>query len=469
MIIKKSLRVFIKSRNKQIICRVKWMQGEIDFYIGYYGGETKWDKANQLPLRNTTHTIGKHKTIASEINRAIGGYKNAIEDVFKYYEGVQHIPTKEEVKLMVNERLGKVKVSVENKSFFTVWDEYIEAQKKQKNWVPNVTKKFISLKNILRSFSPDLSFQNLTENKLLALRDWFVEYRTEDKNGKLQHKYRNTTINKYFDFLEWFLRWANENGLLIHQETLKFNTCLKEIPTSVSFLTWKELMQFYDFQYPRNKKNLELARDLFCFMAFTSLRYSDLTSLRWSDIEGKNMNIVTEKTDDRLQIALNDCALSILRKYKKTEQEGERVFPPLSNQKLNDYLKEAALLARLKKKWVDEYYTGNERRRDEYKFYQIISCHDARRTFICCSLVLGIPPEVVMKWTGHRDYASMKPYIEISEEAKADYMKRWNKPKENVKSRLISTLEELLSDNEAIEKVECLMNSLLNNSCSCSH
>ena len=37
------------------------------------------------------------------------------------------------------------------------------------------------LKNILRSFSPDLSFQNLTENKLLALRDWFVEYRTEDK------------------------------------------------------------------------------------------------------------------------------------------------------------------------------------------------------------------------------------------------------------------------------------------------
>lgn len=200
MNIRKNLRVFIKSRNKQIICRVKWVKGEIDFYIGYYGDETKWDKANQLPLRNTTHTVGKHKAIASEISRAIGGYKNAIEDVFKYYEGVQHIPTKEEVKLMINERLGKVKVSVENKNFFTVWDEYIEVQKKQKNWVPNVTKKFISLKNILRSFSPDLSFQNLTENKLLALRDWFVEYRTEDKNGKLQHKYRNTTINKYFEF-----------------------------------------------------------------------------------------------------------------------------------------------------------------------------------------------------------------------------------------------------------------------------
>lgn len=72
MNIKKNLRVFIKARNKQIICRVKWMQGEIDFYIGYYGDEVKWDKANQIPLRNTTHTVGKHKATASEISRAIG-------------------------------------------------------------------------------------------------------------------------------------------------------------------------------------------------------------------------------------------------------------------------------------------------------------------------------------------------------------------------------------------------------------
>lgn len=433
MIIKKSLRVFIKSRNKQIICRVKWMQGEIDFYIGYYGDETKWDKANQLPLRNTTHTAGKHKATASEINRAIGSYKNAIEDVFKYYEGIKHVPAKEEVKLMVNERLGKVRVSVEDKKFFTVWDEYVESQKKQRNWKPNVTKKFISLKNILQEFAPDLSFQNLTEKKLLDLRDWFTSYREEDETGKLQPKYRNRTINKYFNLLGWFLRWADKNNLLIHQDTLKFDTCLKVIPRAVSFLTWKELMQFYDFQYPRHNKNLELARDLFCFMAFTSLRYSDLTSLRWSDIEGKTMNIVTEKTDDRLQIILNDWALSILKKYKKTKQREGRVFPPLSNQKLNDRLKEAALLAQLNKTWVDEYYVGNERIRDDYKFYQIISCHDARRTFICNSLVLRIPPEAVMKWTGHSDYASMKPYIEIPNEAMTDYMERWNKPKENVK------------------------------------
>ena len=50
------------------------------------------------------------------------------------------------------------------------------------------------------------------------------------------------------------------------------------------------------------------------------------------------------------------------------------------------------------------------------------SCQ-ARRTFICFALSSGIPPQVVMKWTGHSDYQAMKPYIEIAEKTKADAMK----------------------------------------------
>ena len=38
------------------------------------------------------------------------------------------------------------------------------------------------------------------------------------------------------------------------------------------------------------------------------------------------------------------------------------------------------------------------------------------KTFICFALSNGIPPDVVMKFTGHCDYKSMKPYI--TEDAK---------------------------------------------------
>ena len=49
-----------------------------------------------------------------------------------------------------------------------------------------------------------------------------------------------------------------------------------------------------------------------------------------------------------------------------------------------------------------------------------------RRTFICNALALGIPAQVVMKWTGHSDYKAMKPYIDIADDIKANAMNKFN-------------------------------------------
>ena len=59
------------------------------------------------------------------------------------------------------------------------------------------------------------------------------------------------------------------------------------------------------------------------------------------------------------------------------------------------------------------------------KFAQILAALTPRihrRTFICFALSSGIPPQVVMKWTGHSDYKAMKPYIDIAEKTKANAM-----------------------------------------------
>ena len=54
--------------------------------------------------------------------------------------------------------------------------------------------------------------------------------------------------------------------------------------------------------------------------------------------------------------------------------------------------------------------------------YELIGTHAGRRTFICFALSSGIPPQVVMKWTGNSDYQAMKPYIDISEKTKVNAM-----------------------------------------------
>lgn len=237
--------------------------------------------------------------------------------------------------------------------------------------------------------------------------------------------------------LKSFLRWVSRNGYVIQPGVLEFKPKLKVIPKAVTFLKYKELMHFFHYEYPKEKEHLSKARDMFCFMAFTSLRYSDLAALKPVNLVDGYLDFCTEKTDDKLHIALNEHAMKIIEKY--SWYKGDTIFPVPSNQKLNDYLKEAAKLAELDREISQVYFKGNTRHEDTYKFWEQISCHDARRTFVCCSLALGIPASVVMSCTGHSDYESMKPYIEVADETQKMQMEKWNT--HQYKSGIIESME----------------------------
>lgn len=60
----------------------------------------------------------------------------------------------------------------------------------------------------------------------------------------------------------------------------------------------------------------------------------------------------------------------------------------------------------------------------------IVSTNDIQTFSVKCLgyelVIIGIPPNVVMKWTGHSDYSSMKPYIDIVDSIKASSMTKLN-------------------------------------------
>ena len=82
------------------------------------------------------------------------------------------------------------------------------------------------------------------------------------------------------------------------------------------------------------------ARDLFCFCAFTSLRYSDVVEVRRVDIHKGVLNITTQKTHDRLPIVLHKNALAILEKYKDEDFKNGKALPYITNQQMNRALKD---------------------------------------------------------------------------------------------------------------------------------
>lgn len=69
-------------------------------------------------------------------------------------------------------------------------------------------------------------------------------------------------------------------------------------------------------------------------------------------------------------------------------------------------------------------YRGQERIDVYYPKWELVGTHTGRKTFTTQSLSRGIPAEIVMKWTGHKDYRAMKPYIAVVDKLKAQAMKK---------------------------------------------
>ena len=93
---------------------------------------------------------------------------------------------------------------------------------------------------------------------------------------------------------------------------------------------------------------------------------------------------------------------------------------------MNRNIKELCKLAGINEEIRVTTYKGNERKDEIHPKWELVGTHTGRRTFIVNALSLGIPPNVVMKWTGHNDYKAMKPYIDIVDSIKASEMTKLN-------------------------------------------
>ena len=407
------------TENVPIRMRVNFASKRIEFTTGYRIDSAKWDADKQRVKNGCSNKL---KQSASEINASLLEYYTEIQSIFKRFEVEDVMPTPEQIKEVFNALHKPVSEEPKPKKealpcdFFQVFDDFVEDCGRQNNWTDSTFEKFAAVKNHLTNFREGLTFEFFDER---GLND-YVGYLRDVK------EMRNTTIGKQLSFLKWFLRWAFKKG--VHQNNAydSYKPKLKSTQKKIIFLTWDELNRLREFKIPSNKQALERVRDVFLFQCFTGLRYSDVFNLRRSDIKGDHIEVTTVKTSDSLIIELNNHSKAILDKYKDVAFEDDKVLPVITNQKMNDYLKELAELAGIDEPIRQTYYKGNERIDDVTPKYALLGTHAGRRTFICNALALGIPPQVVMKWTGHSDYKAMKPYIDIADDIKANAMSKFN-------------------------------------------
>ena len=315
--------------------------------------------------------------------------------------------------------------------------EFIQDQRLANQWEPSTVKMMHTLRHHLARFGQahDLSYFDAEGI------DRFVAYLRRDAG------LQEISVRKNYKNLIWFLHWAVRKGYMPREQLLTNKQKFKIVQKPVIFLTREELLRVYNYKVPptgtvvtlRDSDGKEYskritgsaaigrARDLFCFCAFTSLRYSDMAKLCRTDIDQDYIYVTTQKTHDRLPIDLNSYAKAILDKYSRCRFKGNRALPVMSNQELNIYLKDLCELCGICSPVRIVKYCNGLRVEEVFPKWKRITSHCARKTFICYALSIGIPPVVVMKWTGHSDYKSMKPYIDIASDRKTAAMRLFDR------------------------------------------
>ncbi len=235
--------------------------------------------------------------------------------------------------------------NTKKKGIFDIYEEFLDYKKIK------VTErsgyKLRRAKDLLQEYDERMSFDKVTP---AFFENFFAFLIT--KKGML-----NNTAYKNIQFLKSFLIWANNNGFTNNNSYKSFHG--KNESNEVIYLTEEELMKLYNMKFEEDEEKLERVRDTFVFQCFTGVRYSDILNISREDISENTWQIRTQKTHQLIEIPLNHYAISILDKYSTHQKP----LPVISNQKMNDYLKELCKKAEINSLEKIVRYQGNIRKR----------------------------------------------------------------------------------------------------------
>lgn len=226
----------------------------------------------------------------------------------------------------------------------------------------------------------------LTELTYVVIREFDLYLRTEVGQNP-------NTATKTMKTFKTITLLGQKMGVLLHDPFMNHRFHIE--PVNRGFLTDEEILCIAHKQI--NIPRLELIRDIFIFSCFTGLAYIDVSNLTPNHIVtlGDKQWIMTQrqKTSVETNVLLLDIPKAIIAKYGGKTYRNGKLFPMLTNQKTNSYLKEIADICGIKKN---------------------LTFHLARHTFATMSLSKGVPMESVSKMLGHTNIRTTQIYARIT-------------------------------------------------------
>ena len=196
----------------------------------------------------------------------------------------------------------------------------------------------------------------------------------------------SSTLNKRHSTLKHYVQLAMNVGLITINPYVNFKMPSKK-SKEPTFLTEEEVKKIKGWEPVGDK--LSYVKDLFLFQLFTGMSYIDLSNFNKeyiSEMDGyRVIRSNRHKTDESFISLFLPEAEEIAEKYGY-------VFPSITNQKYNDYLKLLGAGAGLKKN---------------------LTTHVARHTYATYLLNRGVPIETVSRAMGHSNIGMTQHYAQM--------------------------------------------------------
>lgn len=372
---------FILSKNRlnaigkcSIRCRITYLKKRSEFSTGLFINPNHWHSKQQIakpPNDENKYINNQLSLIKNKINQAflllqIQEIDFIVNDIYNQYKGK---PTIQNIGLVFyyNEYLLKYKklIGIEIKQI--TWNKF--------NYIYNDIKDFVKWK--------------FKQNEIL-LKDldysFIIEFEYYLKTEKHQ---KQVTVNKALQRFKKVVKSAVIAKLI---ELFPFAEHKpKKVITNVVYLTTEELESLKKHRF--SQQRLEQIRDMFVFCCYTGLPFNEMTHLEDKHIiigfdKNQWIEMKREKTQKTISIPLLSKSKEIINKY--SYDDNKYIFPKISNQKFNSYLKEIAEIVGIEKN---------------------LTHHTARKTFASTVLLYNdVPMEIVSELLGHSKISTTQEY-----------------------------------------------------------
>lgn len=403
-----------KSQKDTLILFSSYFKKEDKKFV-YSTGEninpSNWDKINRFPFLKGKDKSPDSESIKSQLNR----YSDLFNELVSRYKMANEELTSKELKKAFDEEFKKAKTG--KNIFFDAYEVFMQEKQNGKEWSEATIKRYTNIKNLLKEFETKKKYP-LNYNSIdKTFYTKFTSFCLDEK------KHINNTFLRNLGLFKTFLFWSIENKYTYNDSFKSFNISktkskskiLERVITEQLALTIDDLNKLMNEDL--KSKKLEKVRDVFVFACVTGMRFGELSLINKSNVQNDEIILKEEKDTSKTarRIPLTTLSKYILTKY-------DYRLPLIANQKQNEYIKDVFQELGYTQTVQKVTVKGKENIIEEIPFYDRISTHTARRTFITMMKDKGKSDKLIAKITGHKDMKTLNQYYQVEGKQKKEAM-----------------------------------------------